>query len=92
MDNLCIPKNAANVENAHLFIDYLLRPEVAAFICQEMGYSSPNLAAQATLPEDVRGNSIVYPAKPDMARGEFETDLGPAVKAYEECWMRLKTR
>ena len=92
VDNLCIPKNAANVENAHLFIDYLLRPEVAAFICQEMGYSSPNLAAQATLPEDVRGNSIVYPAKTDMARGEFETDLGPAVKAYEECWMRLKTR
>ncbi len=91
VDNLCIPKNAANVENAHIFIDYLLRPEVAAFICQEMGYSSPNLAAQATLPEDVRGNPIVYPSAEDMARGEFETDLGPEVKAYEECWMKLKT-
>lgn len=92
VDNLCIPKNAANVDNAHLFIDYLLRPEVAAFICQEMGYSSPNLAAQALLPEDVRDNAIVYPAPEDMALGEFETDLGPAVKAYEECWIRLKTR
>lgn len=91
VDNLCIPKNAANVGNAHIFIDYLLRPEVAAFICQEMGYSSPNLAAQATLPEDVRGNPIVYPSPEDMARGEFETDLGPEVKAYEECWMKLKT-
>lgn len=92
VDNLCIPKNAANVDNAHVFIDYLLRPEVAALICQEMGYSSPNLAAQAILPEDVRDNSIVYPGSEDMARGEFETDLGPAVKAYEECWMRLKTQ
>ncbi|MBE1425812.1 spermidine/putrescine transport system substrate-binding protein [Desulfomicrobium macestii] len=92
IDNLCIPKNAGNADNAHLFIDYLLRPEVAAFICQEMGYSTPNLAAQAILPEDVRGNAIVYPGAEDMARGEFETDLGPAVKAYEECWMRLKTR
>lgn len=91
VDNLCIPRNAANVENAHIFIDYLLRPEVAAFICQEMGYSSPNLAAQATLPEDVRGNEIVYPTEADMLRGEFETDLGPAVKANEDCWMRLKT-
>jgi spermidine/putrescine transport system substrate-binding protein len=91
VDNLCIPKNAANVGNAHIFIDYLLRPEVAAFICQEMGYSSPNLAAQATLPEEVRGNPIVYPSPEDMARGEFETDLGPEVKAYEECWMKLKT-
>jgi len=91
VDNLCIPKNAANVENAHIFIDYLLRPEVAAFICQEMGYSTPNLAAKAILPEDVRSNAIVYPSSEDMDRGEFETDLGKAVKAYEECWMRLKT-
>jgi spermidine/putrescine transport system substrate-binding protein len=91
VDNLCIPKNAANVENAHIFIDYLLRPEVAAFICQEMGYSTPNLAAKAILPEDVRSNAIVYPSSEDMDRGEFETDLGQAVKAYEECWMRLKT-
>ena len=91
VDNLCIPKNAANVENAHIFIDYLLRPEVAAFICQEMGYSTPNLAAKAILPEDVRTNAIVYPSSEDMDRGEFETDLGQAVKAYEECWMRLKT-
>ena len=79
------------MENAHLFIDYLLRPEVSALICQEMGYSSPNLAAKALLSEEVRGNEIVYPSHETMMRGEFETDLGPAVKAYEECWMRLKT-
>ena len=91
VDNLCIPVNAANVENAHVFIDYLLRPEVAAFICQEMGYSTPNLAAKAILPEEVRSNPIVYPSPEDMDLGEFETDLGDAVKAYEECWMRLKT-
>ena len=91
VDNLCIPVNAANVENAHVFIDYLLRPEVAAFICQEMGYSTPNLAAKAILPEEVRSNPIVYPSPEDMDLGEFETDLGEAVKAYEECWMRLKT-
>jgi spermidine/putrescine transport system substrate-binding protein len=91
VDNLCIPKNASNALNAHVFIDYLLRPEVAAFICQEMGYSSPNLAAKALLPEDVRTNAIVYPSAEEMALGEFETDLGEAVKAYEECWMRLKT-
>lgn len=91
MDNLCIPKNASNVDNALRFINYLLRPDVAATICQEMGYSSPNLAAQNLLPEEVRENPIVYPNAAQMARGEFETDLGPAIKAYEDCWMRLKT-
>lgn len=91
VDNLCIPKNAANVDNALTFINYLLRPEVAAVICQEMGYSTPNLAAQKILPEDVRGNHIVYPTDEEMARGEFETDLGSATKIYEKCWMKLKT-
>lgn len=91
VDNLCIPKNAANVDNAHTFINYLLRPEVAAFICQGMGYSTPNDGAQALLPEGVRANPIVYPADADVSRGEFEVDLGPAVKTYEECWMQLKT-
>lgn len=90
MDSLCIPKNAANVDNAHLFIDYLLRPEVAALICEGMGYSTPNLKAKDLLPADVRSNSIVYPADEDMARGEFETDLGTAIKAYEKCWLQLK--
>ncbi len=92
VDNLCIPKNAANLDNAYLFIDYLLRPEVAALICQEMGYSTPNLKAKESLPEDVRTSSIVYPSDEDMARGEFETDLGPAIKAYEDCWLQLKIK
>ena len=90
IDNLCIPKKAANVENAHIFINYLLRPDVAAFICKEMGYSTPNEKARAALPEKIRTNPVVYPAESDMARGEFEVDLGPAIKAYEQCWMQLK--
>ncbi len=90
VDNLCIPKNAVNVDSAHLFIDYLLRPEVAALICQEMGYSSPNLKGKESLPEEVRTNAVVYPGDAEMERGEFETDLGPAVKTYEKCWMQLK--
>lgn len=90
VDNLCIPKNAVNVENAHVFINYLLRPNVAAYICQEMGYSTPNEKAQASLPKNVRTNPIVYPSDADMVRGEFEVDLGPALKAYEKGWMELK--
>ena len=81
---------AVNVENAHVFINYLLRPNVAAYICQEMGYSTPNEKAQASLPKNVRTNPIVYPSDADMVRGEFEVDLGPALKAYEKGWMELK--
>jgi spermidine/putrescine transport system substrate-binding protein len=91
VDNLCIPKNAANVDNAHAFINYLLRPEVAARISQEMGYATPNKAAMPMLPAEIRDNPIIYPPADKLTGSEFETDLGPAQRLYEQYWSKLKT-
>ncbi|MCP6275042.1 extracellular solute-binding protein, partial [Klebsiella pneumoniae] len=41
MDNMAIPKNAKNLENAYTFIDFLMRPENSAIISEEIGYGSP---------------------------------------------------
>jgi spermidine/putrescine transport system substrate-binding protein len=91
VDNLCIPKGAKNIKEAHTFINFLMRPDIAAAISEEMGYSSPNRRALALLPAEVRDNPIVYPDEATMARGEFEVDLGDAMRLYESCWMTLKT-
>lgn len=91
VDNLCIPQGAQNVKEAHVFIDFLMRPDIAAAISEEMGYSSPNRKALALLPVEVRENPIVYPDEATMTRGEFEVDLGEAMRHYEACWMTLKT-
>ncbi|QLA16388.1 polyamine ABC transporter substrate-binding protein [Desulfolutivibrio sulfoxidireducens] len=91
VDNLCIPKNAANVENAHAFINYLLDPKVAARISQEMGYATPNKAAMALLPAEVRDNQIIYPPADKLKGSEFETDLGQAQRLYDQYWTKLKT-
>ncbi len=40
-----------NVEGAHKLIDFLLRPEVAAKVAENIGYPTPNLAAQKLLPK-----------------------------------------
>ena len=45
-DNLAIPKDAAHVAEAHAFIDYLLRPEVAATNSNLVAYANGNLASQ----------------------------------------------
>ena len=91
MDSLCIPKGAKNIKEAHAFLDYLMRPEVAALISQEMGYSTPNAKAMAVLPADVRDNPIVYPPDDVMQRGEFQNYLGDAMKIYDDYWIKLKT-
>ena len=93
LDSFAIPKGAANIAEAHLFLDYILRPEVAAAISEEMGYSSPNAAALEHLPEEIRSNPIVYPAEADAARGEFLDHLDDATnELVEKYWMKLKEK
>ncbi len=90
MDNLVIPAKAPNAEAAYKFIDFLLRPEIGKLIAEEIGYTSPNLAAVALLPEKVRNNRTAYPAAEDLAKGEFQVDVGDALPVYEKYWQRLK--
>ena len=90
LDSMCIPAGAKNVAEAHAFLEFLLRPDVAATISTEMGYSTPNAKAMALLPPDVYRNKIVYPADVDLARGEFLDDLGDSVQLFEEYWVKLK--
>lgn len=91
MDSLCIPKGAKNIEEAHAFLNYLMRPDVAALISTEMGYSTPNAKALDFLPEEVRNNPIVYPSEEVAARGEFQDYIGEAMKIYDAYWVKLKT-
>lgn len=90
IDSLVIPKNAQHYDNALLFIDYLLRPEMAKVISEEIGYATPNLKAKELLDEKVRNNPIIYPTKEDLKNSEFQIDLGAALPVYEKYWEKLK--
>ena len=91
VDSMVIPRTAKNVENAHKFIDFILRPDIAKAICEEVGYASPNAEAQKLLSEDVRNNPTVYPDKNIISRGEFQLDIGESIKLYEGYWEKLKS-
>ena len=91
VDSLCIPKGAKNIKEAHAFLNYLLRPDVATIISTEMGYSTPNDAAMKIIPKEVRNNPIVYPSAEIIERGEFQDYLGESMKLYDEYWVKLKT-
>lgn len=91
MDHFSIPRGAKHIENAHKFINFILRPDIGAKIAKELGYSSPNAEAVKLLPKAMRDNPISYPDAETMSRGEFEVGLGNATKIYEKYWIRLKT-
>lgn len=90
VDSLVIPANARNPEAAHRFIDFLLKPEIAKIITEEIGYSSPNIKAVELLDEEVRNNRIAYPTEEDLKNAEFQEDVGSAITLYEQYWERLK--
>jgi len=60
-DSMAIPADAEHVENAHLFIDYLLRAEVAAENSLFIGFPNGNLAAQPRFPFDLMGDRNFFP-------------------------------
>ena len=67
-DNLSIPKDASHADEAHAFIDYLLRPEVAAKNSNLVAYANGNLASQKFIEKAVLDDKSVYPDAATMDR------------------------
>ena len=67
-DNWCIPADAANADNAHQFINYLLRPDVIAACTDYVGYANANLAATPLVSPDISGDPAIYPDAETLSR------------------------
>ena len=87
-----IPADAPHPDNAHLFLNYLLRPEVIAAISNETRYAAPNpKAMQFVLPE-VRNDPAVYPPealKQQLYKGFLHSPKEE--RARTRLWSRVKT-
>ena len=60
-ESMMIPLDAPHKENALLWINYILRPEVQAEITNYTMFTSPNLAARKLIDPDVLANKIAFP-------------------------------
>ncbi len=67
-DTMAIPKDAKNVKNAHLFINYILRPEVHASLTNTVFYANPNAASKKFVKKDVAENPTVFLSATDVAK------------------------
>ena len=79
-DMMGIPADAKNVENAHKFIDYILRPEVVAEITNYVWYSNPNLVANTTeglIDPDILSDPAIYPTEETLTKLFADTADSP---------------
>lgn len=91
-DMMAIPKDAPNVENAHKFIDFVMRPEVTAGITNYVWYANANLPAHDLVDEEVRNDPGVYPPPAVMERLVSNVTVPQAAeRARTRTWNRIKT-
>jgi putrescine transport system substrate-binding protein len=75
-DTMAIPKDAQNVENAHLFINYILRPEVHAALTNKVFYANPNGASLKFVKKEVAENKSIF-LDADVAKAMVPPDALP---------------
>ena len=91
-DNFAIPKDARNVAEAHAFIDYMLRPDVAAKNSNFLGYANGNIASQPLLDKSVLDDRTVYPDAATMAGLYVITAHDQKTqRLVNRLWTRIKT-
>lgn len=90
-DAMAIPKTSEKKELAEKFINYMMRPEVAAKNSEYIKFASPNKAALEFLPEEEATNEYLYPSGDITALGEVFLDLGEFTTEYDKVWTEIKS-
>lgn len=92
MDNIAIPKDAKNVDEAYLFIDFLLRPDVAARNTAVTNFANGVIASHALVPPEIIADRAIYPDAATMSRLFTVKPRDPAVqRLVTRAWTRVKT-
>ncbi|MCH4889796.1 ABC transporter substrate-binding protein [Acidaminobacter sp. JC074] len=92
IDSMVIPKDAGNVENAHKFINFMLRPDIALLNTDYVGYSTPNTKAFEMLDDEMKNNPAAYPNLNELENMEVFIDLGDAINIYNDIWLEITSQ
>jgi len=91
-DNMAVPADATHVKNAHLFIDYMLRPEVAAKNSNFLSYANSNAASWPLINADVKNNPGVFPTPEVMPKLVPDLPETPEfTRTLTRTWTKFRT-
>jgi len=91
-DQLAIPVDAPHPGNAHLFLDYIMEPEVAAAISNYVFYANGNSASLPYVEDEVKTDPSIYPS--DEVKANLFPDLADSSKftrLLTRSWTKVKT-
>ena len=93
IDCWVIPKDAGNVENAHTFLNFLCRPDIALMNFDYITYSTPNVSAWEMIEdEEIKYSEIAFPDLSRYENLEVYQYLGEeADTIYNNLWKQVKS-
>ncbi len=90
IDNLAIPSNAKNTENAYKLINYLLSADVSEKLTLNIGYPTSNLEALKRLPKELTDDHATFLTQEVIDRSQWQVDVDNAIDLYEGYYQKLK--
>ncbi|MGC7559491.1 extracellular solute-binding protein [Pasteurella sp. PK-2025] len=90
IDNLAIPANAKNTENAYKLINYLLSADVSEKLTLNIGYPTSNLEALKRLPKSLTSDHATFLTQEVINRSQWQVDVDNAIDLYESYYQKLK--
>lgn len=91
-DSLAIPADAPHPDNAHQFINYMMKPEVIAGVSNYVFYANANSASLEFISDEVKNDPGIYP--PEAVKASLFPDLADERKftrALSRAWTSIKT-
>ncbi|MCT4371277.1 spermidine/putrescine ABC transporter substrate-binding protein [Yangia mangrovi] len=90
-EDICVLESAPNKDAAKKFLEFYLRPEIAALNVEQQMNGTPNLPAQKLIPVELSSNETIYPPESVMEKLQIFEDLGRDLQLYNSEWTRIKT-
>ncbi len=88
-DVFVISSNTASQHTAEVFLNFLLRPEIAAMIADFNYYATPNEAAYPFIAAEIFSDPAIFPPNADLANAEILLPLSVEGQAlYDRIWER----
>lgn len=89
-DEMVIPLSSDNQDLAYEFINFMLRPEVAAANMEWNLAQIPNLPAYDLIDQEIRNNPAIFLAPEVLENCQILEDVGESIKLYTKAWDRIK--
>ncbi len=87
MDSVAILKDAKNVDNAKLFMNFIMLPENAALVSNFAKYANGIKGSEAFIEKAMQGAPEITPTPEQTAQGEFMLPCAPEVtEIYTKIW------